>query len=139
MHWGFMKQTLIDFYGEQGKVSYPYKKLKDAGIALAFSSDFPSNRLEFCGPTANMATSLTGGGDPVSHPPLTMEDLINGFTVAGAATTHMQNIGKLDIGYKADIVVYEKDLYSVSAEELSKDNPKVMSTWVGGRKVYENK
>ena len=47
MHWGFMKQTLIDFYGEEGKVSYPYKKLIDAGVAVAFSSDFPSNRLEF--------------------------------------------------------------------------------------------
>ena len=66
-----------------------------------------------------------------------MKDVIKGFTVAGAATTHMQDIGKLDIGYKADIVVYNKDLYSVPPEELTKDNPKVLSTWISGRKVYE--
>lgn len=137
MHWGFMKGTLIDFYAERGRVSYPYKKLKDAGITLAFSSDFPSNRLEFCGPTANMNAILTGGGDPVDHPPLNMKDLIDGFTVCGRAATRMHDIGVLDVGYKADIVVYDKDLYSVSPEEFNKDNPKVMSTWIGGKKVFE--
>ena len=43
----------------------------------------------------------------------------------------------LDIAYKADIVVYNKDLYSVPPEKLTKDNPKVVSTWIGGKKVYE--
>ncbi len=135
MHWGFMKQTLIDFYGEQGRVSYPYKKFKDAGIPLAYSSDYPSNRLPFCGPTANMEVALTGGGDPVSHPQLTMEDLIRGFTAGGRATVRMQDIGSLDVGCMADIVVFDKDLYAVPLHELSKDNPKVLSTWVGGRRV----
>ncbi len=135
MHWGFMKQTLIDFYGEHGRVSYPYKKFKDAGIILAYSSDYPSNRLPFCGPTANMEVSLTGGGDPVSHPPLSMEDLIRGFTTGSGATVCMQNTGLLDVGYRADMVVFDKDLYSIPVQELSKDNPKVLSTWIGGRKV----
>jgi predicted amidohydrolase YtcJ len=47
----------------------------------------------------------------------------------------MQDIGSLDVGCMADIVVFDKDLYSLPVQELSKDNPKVLSTWVGGRKV----
>ena len=135
MHWGFMKQTLIDFYAEEGRTAFPYKKIKDAGIPLAFSSDFPSNRVEYCGPSANMGVLLTGGGDPASHPPLKMKDIIDGFTVDGRATTYMKDFGSLDVGYKADIVVYDKDLYSVAPEEFNKDNPKVISTWIAGRKV----
>ncbi len=82
-----------------------------------------------------MAVSLTGGEDPVSHPPLCMEDLIRGFTVGSRATVCMQDTGVLDIGCKADIVVFDKDLYSVPVQELSEDNPKVLSTWVGGCKM----
>ena len=45
----------------------------------------------------------------------------------------------LEVSYEADFVVYDKDLYSVSPDMFDKDNPKVVSTWVGGRKVYESK
>ena len=137
MHWGFMKQTLVEFYGERGRVSFPYDKMKAAGIPIAFSSDFPSNRLEYSGPAANVATAVTGGGDPASHPPLTVKDCIVGFTTAGRAATRMSDMGALDVGYLADLVVFDKDFYTVPADQLSKDNPKVMSTWVGGRKMYE--
>lgn len=136
LHWEYSKNITPIFYGEHVKGSYPYKKLRDAGITLAYSTDFASNPVELCWPTVIMKAALTGGGNPVAYSPLTMRDMIEGFTVGGYATTRELNVGKLEIGYKADIVVYERDLYSVPPSELSKDNPRVLSTWVGGRQVY---
>ena len=82
---------------------------------------------------------MTGAGDPDTPPPLTMKSLIKGFTVGSAATTNDEgNYGKLDIGYNADIVVYNKDLYTIAKDKLNKDNPKVISTWISGRKIYQS-
>jgi len=128
----------IRYYGERAKSCYPVKKLMDAGVATGVSTDFSVSPLELSAPTTIMGISLTGGGDPASHRPLTMKDLIQGFTLGSAAATPKQDTGMLDLGYKADIVVYDEDLYSVPPDKLDKNNPKVMSTWVGGCKVYES-
>jgi predicted amidohydrolase YtcJ len=135
LHWEAQKEQTKYYYGDHAKGSYPYKKMRDAGITLAFSTDYASNTEALSWPTEIMRVALTSGGNP-DNPPLTMRDMIEGFTVGGYATTTREaNVGRLHIGYKADIVVYEKDLYSVSPAELSKDNPRVLSTWIGGRRV----
>ncbi|WP_245589004.1 amidohydrolase [Desulfatirhabdium butyrativorans] len=134
LHWELLKEATQYYYGDHAKGSYPYRKIRDAGITLAFNSDYASNKVELCWPTEIMRVALTGAGNP-DNQPLTMRDMIEGFTVGGYATTRERNVGKLHIGYKADIVVYEKDLYSVPPQELSQNNPRVLSTWVGGRRV----
>ena len=135
--WEYSKEITPEFYGEDKRSAYPYKKIRDAGISIGLGSDFPSNMLELTGPTINMRAALTGAGDPLNHPPLTMEDMIKGFTIGSAASTYLRDVGKLDIGYKADIVVYDKDLYYLSTDELEIDNPKVVSTWINGKKIFE--
>jgi predicted amidohydrolase YtcJ len=134
LHWEAQRQQTEYYYGDHAKGSYPYKKMRDAGITLAFSTDYASNTEALSWPTEIMRVALTGGGNP-DNPPLTMRDMIEGFTVGGYATTREANAGRLHIGYNADIVVYEKDLYLVPPAELSKDNPRVLSTWIGGRRV----
>lgn len=138
LHWEFQKDETAFYYGEHAKGAYPYRKMRDAGVTLAFSTDFASNQLALCWPTEIMRVALTGAGDPDANPPLTMRDLIEGFTAGGYATTREARVGRLYPGYKADLVIYEKDLYDVVPEELSKDNPKVLATWVGGRPVPQN-
>jgi predicted amidohydrolase YtcJ len=134
LHWEAQRQQTEYYYGDHAKGSYPYKKMRDAGITLAFSTDYASNTEALSWPTEIMRVALTGGGNP-DNPPLTMRDMIEGFTVGGYATTREANVGRLHIGYNADIVVYEKDLYLVPPAELSKDNPRVLFTWIGGRRV----
>jgi predicted amidohydrolase YtcJ len=125
------------YYGDKDFKAYPAKKLIDAGISTGMSTDFSVSPIELAAPTSIMGIAMNGAGDPENHPPLTMESLIEGFTAGSAATTPFPNeTGKLEVGYNADMVIYNKDLYSVTQEELSSDNPKVMSTWVGGRKTY---
>jgi len=87
-------------------------------------------------PTKVMNIAMTGGGDPENHVPATMKDLITGFSQGSAATTSIPDTGRLEPGYWADLVVYERDLYDLSPEELDSKNPKVLSTWVGGRRMY---
>ncbi|NCA88492.1 MAG: amidohydrolase [Gammaproteobacteria bacterium] len=135
LHWEFQKDETAFYYGEHAWGSYPYRKMRDAGVILAFSTDFASNIPELCSPTVIMRIALTGADDPQANPPLTMRDLIEGFTVGGYATTREARVGKLHPGYQADIVIYEKDLYTVPPEELSMYNPKVVATWVGGRQI----
>ncbi|KPL73363.1 hypothetical protein ADM99_03895 [Leptolinea tardivitalis] len=134
LHWEFQRPQTEYYYGDHAKGSYPYSKMKDAGITLAFSTDYASNLEKLSWPTEIMRVALTGGGNP-DNQPLTMRDMIEGFTVGGFATTPETKLGKLHVGYKADLVVYEKDLYSIPAEKLSKDNPRVLSTWIGGKKI----
>ncbi len=135
LHWEFQKDETAFYYGEHARGSYPYRKLRDAGVILAFSTDYASNIPKLCSPTMIMRIALTGAGDPQANPPLTMRDLIAGFTLGGYATTREARVGKLHPGYQADIVIYEKDLYSVAPEELAWNNPKVVATWVGGRRI----
>lgn len=135
LHWEFQKDETAFYYGEHARGSYPYRKLRDAGVTLAFSTDYASNIRNLCWPTEIMKVALTGAADPEANPPLTMRDLIEGFTVGGYATTREARVGKLHPGYQADIVIYEKDLYSVAPEELAWDNPQVVATWVGGRRI----
>lgn len=132
LHWEAQRQATVFYYGDHANGSYPYRKMRDAGITLAYSTDFASNSLKLSWPTEIMRVALTGGGTPTEKPPLTMRDMIEGFTTGGYATTRDSGVGKLHVGYKADLVVYEKDLYLVPPAELSKDNPRVVSTWIGG-------
>jgi predicted amidohydrolase YtcJ len=84
-----------------------------------------------------MRIAATGGGDPKAHQPLNIRDVVHGLTQGSARTTGNDDTGKLDIGYRADIVVYDKDLYSVDPSKFTQDSPRVLSTWVSGRKIYE--
>lgn len=125
------------YYGERSKSCYPAKKIMDAGISVGLSTDFSVSPIELTAPTKIMNIAMTGSGDPENHVPLTMKDLITGFTQGSAATTPIPDTGKLEPGYWADFVVFEEDLYSMDPEKMDADTPKVLSTWVGGEKVNQ--
>jgi hypothetical protein len=41
-----------------------------------------------------------------------------------------------DAGYKADLVIFEKDLYAVAPEDFTKEYPRVLATYVNGTIAY---
>lgn len=134
LHWQHEWGNTERYYGPYAQGAYPYQKMFDAGIRLAFSSDFPSNTVQLSWPTEIMRAVLTGGEG--LHPnTISMRDLIEGFTVGGFATTRQTDVGTLHVGFKADIVVFEKDLCHVPPDQLSQDSPRVLGTWVGGRRI----
>ncbi len=125
------------YYGERANETYPIRKLIDRGVSVGVSTDFSVSPIEYAPPTVIMRIAATGGGEPKLHPPLNIRDIVHGLTQGSAGTTGKDDTGKLDIGYRADIVVYDKDLYSVDPAKFTKDSPRVLSTWVSGRKIYE--
>ena len=125
------------YYGERANETYPIRKLLDRGVSVGISTDFSVSPIEYAPPTVILGIAATGGGDPEVHQPLSIRDVVHGLTQGSAKTTGKDDTGKLDVGYKADIVVYDKDLYTVDPAKFTKDSPKVLSTWVSGRKAYE--
>ena len=125
------------YYGEHAIHEYPISKLIEAGVSVGMSTDFSVSPIQYAPATVVLGVAATGGGNPEAHSPLKVRDVLHGFTVGSAKTTGKNDTGKLDVGYKADMVVYDQDLYSISPVKFSKDCPKLLSTWVGGRKTFE--
>ncbi|MDM7935227.1 MAG: amidohydrolase family protein, partial [Methanothrix sp.] len=124
------------YYGEHNKEAYPLKRLIDSGIPVGISTDFSVSPPEYSPATMVIRVAASGGGDPQTRTPLSVAEVVRGFTVGSTATTSRNDTGVLYPGYKADMVLYDKDLYLVPIDEFSKDNPKVLATYVGGREVY---
>jgi len=124
------------YYGKHNAQAYPIKKLIDSGLSVGISTDFSVSPPEYSPATMVIGVAVTGEGDPKMHLLLSVKEVVHGFTVGSTATTSRNDTGVLYPGYKADIVVYDQDLYSVPLDKFSKDNPKVLATYVGGRQVY---
>ncbi|OPX76750.1 MAG: isoaspartyl dipeptidase [Methanosaeta sp. PtaB.Bin018] len=124
------------YYGEHNSQAYPIKKLIDSKISVGISTDFSVSPPEYSPATMVIRVATTGGGDQQIHLPLSVREVIRGLTTGSTATTSRNDTGVLYPGYKADIVVYDQDLYYVPLDNFSKDNPKVLATYVGGRQVY---
>ncbi len=131
-----VEENLSRYYGDLTNESYPIFKLLENNISVGISTDFGVSPIEESPPTAIIKIAATGAGDPKHHIPLSVRDVINGLTVGSAATSPNRDIGRLDVGYKADIVVYDRDLYSVPLDEFCKSNPKVLATYINGRQAY---
>lgn len=132
-----VESDTVHYYGERAKGCYPVKKLIDAGLSVGISTDFSVSPLAYAPATVVIGVATTGGGDPKAHPPISIRDVVRGLTEGSTKTTGKSDTGKLDVGYKADMVVYDQDLYAVAPEKFTKDNPKVLATWANGRKAYE--
>ncbi len=124
------------YYGDRAEQAYPVKKLIDSGVSVGMSTDFSVSPPEYTPATVVIGVASTGGGRADIHAPVGVKEVVRGFSLGSAKTTGMKDVGKLDIGYKADLVVFDKDLYSTAPNEFNKDNPKVLATYVGGRKMY---
>jgi predicted amidohydrolase YtcJ len=134
--WSVEDETAY-YYGKHNEQAYPIKKLIDSGIPVGISTDFSVSPPEYSPATMVISVAVNGGGDPKMHLPLSVREVIHGFTIGSTATTSRNDTGVLYPGYKADIVVYDQDLYSVPWDKFSKDNPKVLATYIGGKQVNQ--
>lgn len=125
------------YYGDRAKTAYPVKKMIDSGLSVGISTDFAVSPPEYSPASIVIGVASTGGGDPQDHPPVSVKEMIRGLTVGSAKTTGRDDTGTLEVGKKADIVVYETDLLAVPPEKFTASYPKVLSTYLGGKKVYD--
>jgi len=126
---------------ERAKGAYAWKSLADAGAILAFGTDY---QVEPLNPMEGLYASVTrkdrlGEEGEGWHPEqkIKMEDAIKYYTVGSAYSQFMDNRkGMIKTGYLADIVIVDKDLLTISENEIMKT--KVDYTITGGKVVYSS-
>lgn len=125
------------YYGSHTDQAYPIKQLIDTGISVGMSTDFSVSPLEYSPATIVTGIAVTGAGNTEVHLPLSVKEVVHSFTVGSTATTSRNDTGVLHPGYKADLVVYDRDLYSMHADKFSKESPRVLATYIGGKQIYK--
>jgi hypothetical protein len=118
--------------------AYAWKSFAEAGVRLAFGTDYPVEPITpFRGIYAAI-TRTNEAGTERFHPEqkLTIAQTLYAYTQGAAYAEFAETWkGKLVPGYVADFVVLDRDLTVVSPEEVLAAH--VLRTVVGGRTVYE--
>ncbi len=117
-----------------------WKSIQDAGGKLAFGSDWPVVGLD---PSLGMHTALTrqtlqgepsGGFIPEQRLPL--ESVLDAYTRGSAfAESAEDKKGTLAVGMLADVVVWDRDLFSLPVQQVH--TAKVRTTIMDGRVVFQ--
>jgi predicted amidohydrolase YtcJ len=119
--------------------AYPWRTALNAGARLALGSDFPVERPD---PLLGLYAAVTrqdldgkpaGGWLPDQR--LTREEALRGFTADAAWSLFLDDqVGTLEVGKRADLVVFAHDPMTVPAAEIPR--ARVDLTVVDGRVVY---
>ena len=122
--------------------AYAWRSLIASGVIIPNGSDFPVERVD---PLISFKASVArqdarnwpvGGWFPEQR--MTREEALLSMTLwAAYAGFQEQDIGSITPGKRADFVVLNQDLMRVPDDILQDTH--VLSTWVGGRAVYERK
>lgn len=140
-----------DTYGEQFVSDdqfnryWRFRSLRDLGVRLTWGSDFPASGAGMLGmsPVLQMEIGHTrqspGEPDAPVQPPeaerLDIETLIRGYTLNAAFQLRLEDeIGSLETGKKADMVVLDRNLFETDAYEIHETN--VVMTVLDGEIVY---
>jgi predicted amidohydrolase YtcJ len=122
---------------------YPMASFFKAGVVVASSSDYavtiPCNPLKAI--QIGMTRSVPGVTDPKEilwpEEKATLEQMIASFTVNGAYANYLEHTtGSIEVGKMADLIVLDKNLFTIPVEEISK--VKVVLTFFAGKEIFSD-
>jgi predicted amidohydrolase YtcJ len=141
---GFYEKIEAPYLGEdRASREYPMQSLIDAGARMASASDFPVT-VPF-DPVVGIERGATRrgenatGDDQVLGPGerATVAEMIESFTYDGAYANFLEHdVGSLEVGKLADIVVVDRNLLEVRPEEIGE--ARVLLTLLEGREVFRD-
>lgn len=123
---------------ERARTSYPWKQFLDAGVPLAFGTDYP---VEPITPFRGLYAAVTRKNEEgtkayYTEQALSIEQALAAYTTGSAyAEFTEKDKGTLEPGKLADFVVLDRDLTKIKPQEILAT--KVLRTVVGGKLVYE--
>lgn len=126
--------TADRYWGERTAYAYNPRLQLDRGARLAFGSDAPVEPLD---PLLGIHAAVTrerdgqprGGWHPEAR--LSLHESLLGFTGGPAYAARMEDrLGKLAVGFLADLIVLDRDIYQIEPEAILELN--VLGTMVGG-------
>lgn len=124
---------------EREKQVFSINALHKAGAKLAFGTDFPIDILNPLLQIYCAVTRIDSSGKTVWHPHerITLAEALKAYTSGSAYGTFREHeLGKLEVGKLADIVVLERNLFEVPVEEIP--DTKVKLTIVDGNVVFDH-
>ncbi|MGQ9850932.1 MAG: amidohydrolase [Aggregatilineaceae bacterium] len=128
------------YWGARARWSYNWRAQLEAGAVLAFGSDAP---VEPFAPLLGIFAAVTrrrpdGSPGPEGWYPegrLDMDTTLRAFTQGPAYAAGMEHsLGMLAPGYLADLIVLDRDLYTIPPDEILET--RVLGTMVGGDWKY---
>ncbi|QDT57385.1 N-substituted formamide deformylase precursor [Caulifigura coniformis] len=140
-------RTLFNQFGNERMTWFqPYRTLFDKGVIIGGGSDHMQKIGSFrsinaYNPWLGIETAMTRiprRFEGPLHPEqvITREEAIRLYTINNAFILFdEQNRGSLEPGKLADFIVIDRDLLTCPEKEIR--DTQVLSTWVGGQKIYE--
>jgi predicted amidohydrolase YtcJ len=122
---------------QRAAYSYAWKFFLDAGVPLAFGTDYP---VEPITPFRGLYAAVTrkneaGSKSYFPQNKLTRGQALYAYTQGSAyAEFAERRKGKLLPGYDADFILLDRDLYKVDAPDLLRTQ--VLETFVAGQRAY---
>lgn len=120
---------VADFIGERANALLPLRSMIDAGALVTLSSDWDADEIS---PLIKLQTVLTR---PVEAAP-DLATAIELMTINPARLLkHADRTGSIEPGKFADIVVLDRDIFTIAREEIA--SAKVVATLLQGDPVYD--
>jgi predicted amidohydrolase YtcJ len=124
-------------HGDRSYDMPPLRMIQDSGIMWGFHTD--TNEVNQYNPFVTLWFAVTGkmlGGRVVNHQTITREEALIAHTRSNSFFVMRENeLGSIQPGKLADLVVLDRDYLTVPADQI-KDIKPVM-TMVGGKVVYD--
>ncbi|RMG36530.1 MAG: amidohydrolase, partial [Methanobacteriota archaeon] len=129
------------YWGKRGRYAYAFRSLLNSRATLIFGSDAP---VETFDPWKGIYTALerkfgVNPANPSYHPEeaITIEEALDAYTRNSAYAVKMENeLGTLDMGKQADMILIDQDIFHSPAETLLEN--RVLLTIHRGNIVYQN-
>ncbi len=133
------KLAMIDekIGAERGRFYWNRRKMADSGVTISCGTDLP---LLYDNIPESIYHAVGGffpeGGEPFNtENMLTISELLKAWTYGGAYNLGLeQELGTLEVGKKADIVVFDDCLFDTPIEKIRERH--VTQTYVNGKRVF---
>jgi predicted amidohydrolase YtcJ len=126
-------------HGEAAWDMPPFRRVQDSGITWGLGSD--ATAVTTSNPFYTLSFAVTGkmiGGHHVNRQSVTREEALIAHTRSNALILFQEgNLGSLAPGKYADLLVLDRDYFTVPADQIKDIKP--LMTMVGGRVVYQDK
>ncbi|MGJ7910777.1 amidohydrolase [Neobacillus sp. LXY-1] len=124
---------------EREKQVFLIHTLQESGATVAFGTDFPIDILNPLQQIYRAVTRIDSSGNKVWHPHerIALSDALKAYTIGPAYGSFREHeLGTLEAGKLADLVVLERNLFDIPEEEIP--DTKVLLTLVDGKVVYHH-